>query len=226
MHDPIKGQSEHEKDRQVAVALWKPVGSFGFLVSLALIMTMAKEKTAPDTLKLVDLDPYAVTLFGIPLLSAILVAVVFIGRAYARTFRGESRWAFKVPPIVEGLSGSSLHRPVTLVMFAAFVLLPWFALGRATFKFFDGRYYYASVASAGCNEAAMSQSCECMGNRLKHFRPKHGTGSWTNTPYRYEGNKTYIPVVFPSFFLGLALWVSLYCAAYVTMILRREHVKD
>jgi hypothetical protein len=186
-----------------ATKLWNAVGGFGFLSAIAVIAGMASEKIAPDTFKLTDLDSHSITLFAIPLLACVVIAESIIGAAYVRACKPKEEWSKKIPPIVEGLSRSSLRRYVSAIVLFAFVMVPWFGAGAALSKFFSGSYYYAKVASSGCDPQRMSVACETMGSGLKHFRPKYGVGSLTNTPYRYEGNKTYIPVIFPTTYLLL-----------------------
>ena len=191
------------RGQQAATTLWKAVGSFGFLTAIAVISGMASEKVAPDTFKLTDLDSHSITLFAIPLLSCVLIAEAIIGIAYIRACKQNESWSNKVPPIVDGLAKSSLHSIVSVVVLLAFLIVPLFGLSAAVVKFFRGCYYYAAKASNGCDPQRMSVVCATMGSGLKHFRPKYGIRSLTNTPYRYEGNKTYIPIIFPSTYLLL-----------------------
>jgi hypothetical protein len=167
-------------DQKVATALWKAVGGFGFLASLALIAGISSEKVGPDVLKLIDSNPYAVTLFGIPILSGIVTAVAAIGRVHSLATHSRQSWVARIPPIVDGISESSLRLPVNSIVLIAFSLVPWCALGAANVKFFRGTYYYASDASKGCDEKNMSGSCEKIGARWRHFAPKYGIGSLTN----------------------------------------------
>jgi hypothetical protein len=190
-------------EQRAATTLWKVVGSFGFLTALAVISGMANEKVAPDTFKLTDLDSYSVTLFAIPLLACAVIAEATIGVAYVRACKRSGSPLNRIPPIVDGLAESSLRSTVSIIVLFAFLIVPWFGLSAAVVKFFRGSYYHASVASKGCDPQRMSVVCEPMGSGLKHFRPKYGIGSLTNTPYRYEGNKTYIPIIFPGAYLLL-----------------------
>jgi hypothetical protein len=191
---------------QAATTLWKAVGGFGFLTAIAALSGMASEKIAPDTFKLTDLDSYSVTLFAIPLLACAVIAESIIGVTYAHACQPKEEWSNRIPPVVDGLAQSSLRRYVSVIVLFGFLIVPWFGTGAAVVKFFHGTYYYAKTASSGCDDSdpqRMSVVCEAMGSGLKHFHPKYGIGSLTNTPYRYEGNKTYIPVIFPTAYLLL-----------------------
>lgn len=179
------------------------MGSFGFLTAIAVISGIASEKIAPDTFKLTDLDSHSITLFAIPLLACVVIAESIIGIAYVRGCKPKEEWSSRIPPVVDGLSESSLRRYVSAIVLFGFLIVPWFGVGAAVAKFFHGNYYYAKVASNGCDPQRMSVVCETMGSGLKHFHPKYGIGSLTNTPYRYEGNKTYIPVIFPTAYVLL-----------------------
>ena len=198
-------------DQRVATELWKYIGIFGFSVSVAAFSALASEKIA-DALHLVDLNSYAVTLFAIPLISVTVIAVTTVGSVYGLLESPDRQWFYRVPPIIDDLQKSTFARPVTTVIIVAFIVVPIVALSLSISKFFHGSYYYASVASAGCSDP-IAKSCEFMGTGWKHFMPKYGIGSLTNTPYRYEGNKTYIPVLFPVIFLLLALVIFI-CSAY------------
>jgi len=204
--------------QEAATKLWNAVGGFGFLSAVAAIAGMASEKIAPDTFKLTDLDSHSITLFAVPLLACVVVAECIIGMAYVRGCEPREKWTDRIPPVVTGLSESRLRRDVSAIVLFAFVILPWFAAGAALAKFFRGSYYYAMVASNGCDPQRMSVVCETMGSGLKHFRPKYGIGSLTNTPYRYEGNKTYIPVVFPFAYVLLFLVACLLGIRLLLMI--------
>jgi hypothetical protein len=173
----------------------------------------------PDVLKLVGSDPYAITLFGIPLLSGVLIAVSIIGRVHSLATKSRGRTLARIPPIVDGLPGSRLLSPVSTAVLIAFVCVPWFALGLATVKFFRGSYYYASNADAGCDEKNMSGSCEKMGAGWKHFLPKYGIGSLRQTHYRYEANKTYIPLLCPLLLVGLSIVSSISCVWFFKSLL-------
>jgi hypothetical protein len=60
-------------EREVATALWKPVGSFGLLLTIALLAGMASEKADQGALSFIGQNPYAITLFGIPILASVLI---------------------------------------------------------------------------------------------------------------------------------------------------------
>ena len=183
-----------------------------------MIAGMASDKIGPDTFKLTDLDSHSITLFAIPLLACVVIAEAIIGVGYVRACKPKEEWSTEIPPVVEGLSESSLRRCVSAIVLFAFLIVPWFGAGAALAKFFRGSYYYAKVASNGCDPQKMSDVCEPMGSGLKHFRPKYGIGRLTNTPYRYEGNKTYIPVVFPSAYVLLFVVACVFGIRLLRMI--------
>jgi hypothetical protein len=201
-----------------ATKLWNAVGGFGFLSAIAVIAGMASEKIAPDTFKLTDLDSHSITLFANPLLGCVVIVESIIGIAYLRACKPTEEWANRIPPVVAGLSESSLRRYVSAIVLFGFLIVPWFSASAALAKFFYGSYYYAKVASNGCEPQKMSIACETMGSGLKHFRPKYGVGSLTNTPYRYEGNKTYIPVIFPSGYVLLFVVACFFCIRLLCLV--------
>jgi hypothetical protein len=216
----MSSSEQNQADEQVTTALWKKVGWFGFLASITVRIGMTSEKVGPDVLKLVGSDPYAITLFGIPLLAGVLIAVSIIGHVHAVATKSRQRRLARIPPIVDGLAGSRLLSPVSAAVLIAFVWVPWFALGLATVKFFHGSYYYAPNADAGCDGKNMSGSCDKMGAGWKHFVPKYGVGSLRQTHYRYEANKTYIPVLCPLLLLSLSIVSSISCAWFFKSLTR------
>ena len=170
------------------------MGSFCLLAALALVAAMTSEKVGPGLLSFIGQNPFAITLFGIPALSGGLVALSLIGGAYARAAQDASHWNARIPPIVDDISRSSLGFRVSIIIFVGFVLVPLIALGMANAKFFEGTVYYSADAGKGCED---KQSCENLASGWNHFHAVHGL-SLTNTHYRYEGNKTYIPIVYPT----------------------------
>ena len=199
-----KDQDWETDDLRAATALWKPVGTFGFLASIGVWAGIASESFAPDTLKWSSLDSYAVALFAVPLLSGTLIAQCRIGSVYAKAKGAAHGWTSRIPDLLQELEGSSLRSQVAIISLLAFVLLPSFVLLRATVKFFEGSYAYATVAAKGCDQKGDAR-CEDMGNYWSHFKPRHGVRfrDLTNTPYRYQGNKTYIPILFPVLIVAL-----------------------
>jgi hypothetical protein len=214
--------SDPESEKKVATAIWKPVGGFGLFSSLALLAAMTSEKVGPSVLSFIGQNPFAITLFGIPVLSAVLVALCIAGGAYARAVGAKSSWDTRVPPIVEELEQSSLSRRVSLVILVGFILVPLLTLLMANVKFFEGTFYYSSPASKGCDE---KQTCENLGAGWHHFHVVHGL-SLTNTPYRYEGNKTYIPIVYPVLVLSFSTCAWALCVRYLVLVFSGESLRS
>jgi hypothetical protein len=210
-----RGQCDAETEKKVVTALWKPVGSFCLLAALALLAAMTSEKVGPGLLSFIGQNPFAITLFGIPVLSGGLVALSLIGGAYTRAVQGASHWSGRIPPIVDDLSRSSLGLRVSVVIVIGFIFVPLITLGMANVKFFEGTFYYSADAGKGCED---KQTCENLGSGWKHFHAVHGL-SLTNTHYRYEGNKTYIPVVYPILLLALSVLASVLCVRYFVLTL-------
>ena len=211
--------SEHDPkiERKVATALWSPVGSFALVLAIALVAGMASEKVDAGPLSFIGQNAYAITLFGIPLMAGVLTALSIIGRSYSSSSKHEAHWTARVPPIVEDVSRSSLRAPVTVIILLGFLLLPWATLGIANRKFFEGTYYFATDASKGCEDKT---ACQKIGSGRQHFHAEHGI-SLTNTPYRYEGNKTYIPILYPVLFIGVSAAASLFCIRYLIELLAK-----
>jgi hypothetical protein len=218
-----RDHNSEPRDLKAATALWKPVGTFGFLASIGVWAGMASESIAPDTLKWSSLDSYAVALFAVPLLSGTLIAQCIIGGVYAKASGPSRDFVSRVPDLLQELEGSSLRNPVAIICLLAFVILPSFVLAHATVKFLQGSYYYAADAAKGCDPKGDSR-CEDMGNYWNHFKPKHSIHlrDLTDTPYRYQGNKTYIPILFPFLLLGLTASTLVFLGRYLLILFARE----
>jgi hypothetical protein len=220
----VQDPAQKKKNRKAATALWKPVGFFCFLLCIGAGAAMARENIAPETLKWSSLDPYGVTLFAVPILSAVLIAQSIIGITFANASSAPGQsWLSRVPNLLSELEGSVLHSLVAILSLLAFLVIPLFVLGKGTVKFFQGRYYYDAVAAVGCDPAGHTP-CESMGNVWNHFLPKHGLSfaDLFNTPYRYEGNLTYIPILFPSLILILSLCALVAIGLYFVHLFARS----
>jgi hypothetical protein len=217
--------SRHEADKLAATALWKIVGLFALVVALSLMLGMSGEKIGSVT-TFADINRYGMTLYGVPTLAAALIAVSFVGYKYSLAVARPSSWSLRVPPVVEGLTESSFRRPVALVVLIGFLFVPVTTLVIANATFFRGSYYLVRNVSVGCDESNMTKYCDLMGNYSNHFWPKKPGMSLRflfNTPYRYEGNKTYIPVLFPSLLLLVSLAGVAFCLKCLISIFRRAH---
>src|SRR6266853_2663831 len=93
--------SRHDADKLAATALWKIVGLFALVVALSLMLGMSGEKIGSVT-TFADINRYGMTLYGIPILAAALIAVSFVGYKYSLAVARTSSWSLKVPPVVEG----------------------------------------------------------------------------------------------------------------------------
>jgi len=210
-----KGGYDLDTEKKVATALWKPVGGFCLVAALALWAAMSSEKVGPGVLSFIGQNPFAITLFGIPALSGGLIALSLIGVAHAKAAHGASRWSARIPPIVDDLAKSTLGFRANLVILLGFLVLPWVTLAMANAKFFAGTYYYARDVSKGCED---KKDCDTMGSGWEHFHARRGW-SLTNTPYRYEGNKTYLPIVYPIVLLALSICASVVSIRYLVLLL-------
>ncbi len=217
---PNTDRDSIEADLRAATALWKPVGVFTFLASIAVWAAMAGEERiiAENILKLSKPDAYAIALFAIPLISLTLISQCIIGTVYASSKSSIQKRTDKIPTLVPELEGSSLRRRIAILSLLAFVLLPSCVLTLVTAKFFSGKYYYSADPARGCGP---DEKCDDMGNFLYHFYPKkpiYLSDLW-NSHYRYQGDKTYIPIVFPLFFILLTGIGILYCVRYLSVLI-------
>lgn len=216
--------AKRKKNRQATTILWKPIGGFLFLTSLGAAAAMGRESFASEPFKLSSLDPYGVTLFAIPLIAVVLVAQCVIGIVFARAVAPSGNgWSVRVPTLFPKLEGSSVQGVAAFISLLAFFFVPFVVLVRAIFKFFAGSYYYATVAANGCDPLSHTL-CDKMGNWGSHFCPKHGLhfADLFNTPYRYEGNLTYIPILFPGLSVALVIMATAFLCGYLWILFVRK----
>jgi hypothetical protein len=83
-------------------------------------------------------------------------------------------------------------------------------------------FHYSSPASKGREE---KQTCENLGAGWHHFHAVHGL-SLTDTPYRYEGNKAYIPIVYPALLLGFSMSASALCARHLVLVFAGKNLRS
>jgi hypothetical protein len=57
---------------------------------------------------------------------------------------------------------------------------------------------------------------------MAHFWPSHGLQSILDTPYRYEGNLTYLPPWQAILWVALGIGVVGYACFYLRLLLRRS----
>jgi hypothetical protein len=83
-------------------------------------------------------------------------------------------------------------------------------------------FHYSSPASKGREE---KQTCENLGAGWHYFHAVHGL-SLTDTPYRYEGNKAYIPIVYPALLLGFSMSASALCARHLVLVFAGKNLRS
>ena len=162
-----------------------------------------------------SLNPYAVALFGVPTVAVLSLWSLWLAHAFARRHAGEP-WHARV--VTKGdLSQAGAIRP-TMAAWSVlvFVVLPLAGLASLEDKFLSGTFYFSTTGGYSCPEGCVVEGQDA----AAHLVPAHGLRDVLDTPYRYEGNLTYLPPWQPIIWLALGLAVALYAARYAALLAR------
>jgi hypothetical protein len=163
-----------------------------------------------------SLNPHAVALFGVPVVAGLYVWSLWWARAYAHRQSGAG-WVAKV------VTASNIalipERAPTAAIWSLllFVALPLIGLAALEGTFLHGIFYYATDGGFSC-----PQNCKEEVGVLAHFWPANGFPDLLDTPYRYIGNLTYVPVVQPILWLLFGFGALFYAAFYLRLIFQRS----
>lgn len=201
-------------DLNVLAFLWGKVGTFAFLVSLAALLGMMSQQGPFDTLKIPELGAYTLTLFTIPLLSAMIVFLAWIGRCHVRM--APSLPGSTVAPVgwkISGLGTSGLRTQVAAMSVIVCLGIPMVVDVWSLCKFAHGTYYWEPPHGGTCKDPKPDEkTCVVVGTILTAFWPTdHDIGNPLHTQYLYQGNKDFVPVIQPLAYLAMvlgALWTG------------------
>jgi hypothetical protein len=195
-------------DLGVLAFLWGKVGIFAFLASLAALLGMMSQQGPIDTLKFADLGAYTLTLFSIPILSAVIFVLAWVGRRHARIASSVpgatlAPIAWKIPDIEK----SSLRIHVAALSVAVSLGFPMIVDVWSLAKFSHGTYYWEPPHGGTCKDSKPDPAtCVTIGTVLDVLWPsERGIGDPTHTQYLYQGNKDFVPGIQPLAYLGLVV---------------------
>jgi hypothetical protein len=205
---------------------WERASRTTLTAAVVLFLLSRGQKAAPsEIMKMLGLDwsslnPYAIGLFGVPVLAALCFWTLWWARAFAQS-QSSKAWHERVATKTD-LSGVG-NKAKTLVCWSLvmYVVLPVAGLAGLLGKFLNGAFYFAMTNAYSCLPERAPQDCTPEGSGMAHFWPSHGVQSIWNTPYRYEGNLTYLPPWQAVIWVALCLGVLIYAGLYFRLLLRR-----
>lgn len=168
------------------------------------------------------LNPYAVALFGVPVVAALCAWSFWFARAFAKNHIDEV-WFKRVITKIDLNQLDREARKLAIWSLILYIALPVIGLGTLEAKFLHGPFSFSKSGGFSCPKDCVPET-----GMFAHFWPKNGLPNVFDTPYRFEGNLTYVPLWQPLLWLGFGLAVALYAVLYSRMlwIPPRPHTKS
>jgi hypothetical protein len=215
----------HDKKgpEQVLRENWGRASRTTLTAAAVLFLLSRGQKAAPsEIMKAVGLDwsalnPYAIGLFGVPVLAALCFWTIWWARAFAKT-RTSKAWYERIATKTDLGNVGDKARTLACWSLVMFLALPVAGLAALLGKFLNGSFYFSITNEYSCLPDRAPQNCK---PESSHFWPSHGLQSIWDTPYRYEGNLTYLPPWQALIWVALCLGVLVYSALYFRLLLRR-----
>jgi hypothetical protein len=186
------------------------------------LLTRGAKSGAGKILEIIGLDwsslnAHAVALLGVPVVATLCVWSLWWAKAFARRQTGGD-WFEKVVTKADLGLISDKARTVAIWSLILFVALPLIGLGVLEATFLHGKFYFATDGSFSC-----PQNCKAELGVLAHFWPENGFPDVFDTPYRYDGNLAYVPVVQPVLWLLFGVGALTYAVSYLRLVFRSSH---
>jgi hypothetical protein len=159
------------------------------------------------------LNPYSVGLFGVPVIAVLCCWALWWARTYARRHSEEPWYARVVTKSDLGKVGEKA-RTLAGWSLTLYVLLPVIGLAALELKFLHGTFRVADSDAASCAGSRLE------GVWLDHFWPPCGLRSVWASPYRYDGNLTYVPPWQAIIWVAAGIGVGLYALRYLYLVFR------
>ena len=169
------------------------------------------------------LNPYAIGLFGVPVMVVLCFWTLWWARAFAKAQSSSRAWHARVATKTNLAASGPDGQIIACWSLVVYVAMPIAILATLLGKFLNGRFYFSDAHGHSCLVENGVQPCTREGSGGLHFAPPHGLRSLWDTPYRYEGNLTYVPPWQGLVMVGLSLAVVMYLASYVRLLLRRTN---
>jgi hypothetical protein len=190
------------------------------------IMSRGQKAALGDFLKSTGLDwsalnPYAIGLFGVPVVAALCFWSIWWARAFAQTQLSKP-WFLRVATKADLSKVGDKARTMACWMLFCYLLLPITALAALEGKFLNGAFYFSTTNEYSCLPGRAHENCLPELGCSAHFWPSHGLQSVLDTPYRYEGNLTYLPPWQAMVWVALGIGVAVYAGCYCRLLFRRR----
>ena len=158
------------------------------------------------------LNPYAIGLFGVPVIAALCIWSLWWARAFAKR-QGGKKWYERV--VTKADLGQLSDKAKTLAVWSLilYMALPIIGLAALEGKFLHGTFYFSTTGAYSCPKDCVSE-----GATLAHFWPPHGLQDIWDSPYRYEGDLTYLPPWQPVIWMIMGLGVVIYAWFYAKLL--------
>ena len=161
------------------------------------------------------LNPYAVGLFGTPVIAVLCIWCLWWARAFAKRQAGK-KWYERVVTKTDLSQVSDSARTLAVWSLVLYIMLPVIGLAALEGKFLHGTFYFSTTGAYSC-----PVDCVAEGAALSHFWPHHGFQNIWDTPYRYEGNLTYLAPWQGYIWVALGIGVLAYLVSYTALLIRR-----
>jgi hypothetical protein len=165
------------------------------------------------------LNPYAVGLFGVPIVAILIFWSLWWARAFAQREAG-NRWHERIATKSDLSQVGSKARTLALWSLFLYVILPIIGLAALEGKFLHGTFSFSTTGAYSCPKECVPEV-----GIFNHFWPSHGLQSVGDTPYRYSENLTYLPPWQAIIWVALGLGVLIYTTLYLRLIWsgRKQH---
>jgi hypothetical protein len=202
---------------------WSKASRMTLSATLALFLLSRGAKTgANKLLEVLGLDwsalnPYAVGLFGVPVVAALCFWSLWWASAFARR-HVDKPWYKRVATKTDLDHLGDRASTVAGMSLFIFAVLPIVGLMALEGKFLNGAFYYSSTGSFSCPDGCTQED-----GFFSHLSSAEGWfQSVLNTPFRYYGNLTYLPPWQGIIWIALGLGVLIYAAFYARLLFHRE----
>lgn len=197
---------------------WSKASRLMLSATIALfLLTRGAKSGAGKILEILGIDwsslnPHAVALLGVPVVAGLYVWSLWWAKAFARRQAGAG-WVGKV--VTSSNLGVIPEQARTMAIWSlfVFVVLPLLGLGALEGKFLYGPFFYSTDGGFSC-----PQNCVEETGAFAHFLPANGFPNLSDTPYRYIGNLTYLPVVQPVLWLLFGVCALAYAVSYLRLV--------
>ena len=140
------------------------------------ILSRGQKATPSELLKAFGLDwtalnPYAIGLFGVPVIAALCLWTLWWARTYALSRRSSTAWYERVATKTDLSQVGEEARTLAGWSLVLYVLLPIVALAALEGKFLNGTFSFSITNEYSCLPDRSPQNCLPQGSGLAHFWP-------------------------------------------------------